>query len=116
MSKKMVEALSDRERACLEHFRQAQELKVTFSQYCRERNLSVHQCYWIRRSLVRKGAMAGESKVAKGRRGGFVPVRIGPAAAAEMACRIRHPSGWVIECGSVPQPQWLSALMSGSST
>lgn len=116
MSNKLVKALSDRERECLEHFRQAKELKVTFAQYCRERNLSVHQCYWIRRSLVRKGAMAEQPKEARGQRAGFVPVRIAPGVATETACRIRHPSGWVIECGSVPQPQWLSALMSGAST
>ena len=116
MSKAMVKDLGEQERACLEHLRQAQELGLTFSQYCRERDLRIHQWYWIKRALTRKGVITGRRKAEANRSARFVPVRIAPAAAVEMACRIRHPSGWVIECGSVPQPQWLSALMSGTST
>ncbi|MGH8746651.1 MAG: IS66 family insertion sequence element accessory protein TnpA, partial [Burkholderiales bacterium] len=98
-----------------EHLRQAQELGVSFSQYCRERDLRFHQWYWIKRVLMRKGVIAGQPKVEKDRPVGFVPVRIAPAAAGP-ACRISHASGWVIECGILPQTQWLSALMSGVST
>lgn len=116
MSEKTVKNLSEQERTCLEHLRQAQELGLTFSKYCRERDLRIHQWYWIKRALTRKGVITGRRKVVTKRPAGFVPVRIAPAAAVGTACRIRHPSGWVIECGSVPQPQWLSALMSGTST
>jgi hypothetical protein len=116
MAKAMVKDLSEQERACLEHLRQAQALGLTFSEYCRERDLRIHQWYWIKRALSRKGVITGRRKAEAKRTAGFVPVRIAPAATAEAACRIRHPSGWVIECGSVPQPQWLSALMLGTST
>jgi len=50
---------------------------------------------------------------------GFAPVRVAPAAAtmtttaAPAGCRIRHPSGWTIECAGYPEVSWLSALMSG---
>lgn len=43
MSKEIIDALSERERACLEHLRQAQELGVTFSQYCRDRDLPMNR-------------------------------------------------------------------------
>ena len=116
MSKEMVKTLSERERACLDHLRRAQELGVTFSQYCRERDLPMNRWYWYKRSLIRKGVIAQRPEIKKVRPAGFVPVRIAPAAAAGGACRISHPSGWVIECSSFPQTQWLSALMSGVST
>ena len=37
-----------------------------------------------------------------------------PRAAATV-CRIRHPSGWTIECASFPEVSWMSALMSGAA-
>jgi hypothetical protein len=41
-------------------------------------------------------------------------VRIAPSAT--VVCRMIHPSGWIIECGSLPQVQWLTALLSGART
>ena len=47
----------------------------------------------------------------------FVQVRVQDALGeAELAvrgpvCRLHHPSGWLIECGMWPQPQWLLQLM-----
>lgn len=115
MSEKTVKNLSERERACLEHLRQAQELGVSFSQYCRERDLPMNQLYWVKRCLIRQGVIGGRPKAQADRAAGFVPVRIAPSASAGTACRISHPTGWVIECASFPQTQWLSALMSGVS-
>ena len=37
MSRANVENLTERERACLEHLRQAQELGLSFAEYCRQR-------------------------------------------------------------------------------
>ena len=116
MSNEIAETLSERERACLEHLHRAQELGVTFSQYCRDRGLPMNRWYWHKRSLIRKGVIVRGGAMKKVPRAGFVPVRVMPAVSAGAACRISHVSGWVIECGSVPQPQWLSALLSGSST
>jgi hypothetical protein len=119
MSQAKVE-LSEKERACLEHLRQAREQGKSFSQYCREQDLSHNQWYWVKRELVRKGVIAGKGKEngnAKGqgaKPAGFVPVRLSPPAAA-VVCRVSHPSGWVMECGSFPQAQWLAALLSGEA-
>jgi hypothetical protein len=106
MAKWNLEALNERDRACLGHLEQAKKLGVSFSRYCREKDLSLHQWAWIKRVLVRKGE---EPKSVVG----FAPVRVVPAAAATLGCRIRHPSGWTIECAGYPEVSWLSALMSG---
>jgi hypothetical protein len=120
MSERNLGALSERERACLTHLRQARELGVSFSQYCREKNLKMNQWTWIKRVLVRKGAIDGSRRAGKTKPAGFVPVRIAPAAAAAATtttvCRIRHPSGWTIECASFPEASWMSALMSGEAS
>ena len=34
---------------------------------------------------------------------------------ATTVCRIRHPSGWMIECASYPDVSWVSAVMSGEA-
>lgn len=119
MSERNLEALSERERACLGHLRQAKELGVSFSRYCRENDLKFHQWTWVKRGLVRKGVIDGRRQSGKDKPTGFVPVRIAPAAAVAAAtttvCRIRHPSGWMIECGSYPEASWMSALISGES-
>lgn len=112
MSEAIVEDLSEKERACLAHHRQAQALGMGFAQYCRERDLKVNQWYWIRTGLIRRGIIAGPGKAEAGKPAGFAPVHIAPSASGTIACRIRHPSGWVIECDSVPQAQWLSDLIS----
>ena len=121
MSEASIERLSERERACLEHVRQAQELGLSFSEYCRQKDLKFNQWYWIKRGLMRKGVIAGPAKARKAgvskpkpKIPGFAPVRIAPQASEVTACRVRHPSGWVIECASYPPAQWLSALVSGA--
>jgi len=112
MSKAIVDVLSEKERACLEHDRRAQALGMSFAEYCRERDLKVNQWYWVRSGLMRKGVLAGHAKAEAGKPAGFAPIQVTPQVHETTACRIRHPSGWVIECGSVPQAQWLSDLMS----
>jgi len=121
MSERNVGTLNERERACLAHLRQATEMGVSFSQYCRERDLKFHQWMWVKRGLFRKGVIERAGRTAKGKSAGFAPVRIVPAAAtmpttaAATVCRIRHPSGWTIECASFPEASWMSALLSGEA-
>ena len=112
MSEAIVDDLSEKERACLAHHRQAQALGISFAEYCRERDLKVNQWYWIRTGLIRRGIISGHGKTEAGKPAGFAPVHITPSASWTTACRIRHPAGWVIECDSFPQAQWLSDLMS----
>ena len=124
MPKWNLEALNERERACLGHLEQAKRLGVSFSRYCREEELSLHQWAWVKRVLVRKGVISERRRVElKAVVGfavvGFAPVHVAPAAATmttpavARGCRIRHPSGWTIECAGYPEVSWLSALMSG---
>jgi hypothetical protein len=120
MSKRTLEALNDRERACLAHLEEAKRLGLTFSGYCREKELSMNQWTWIKRALVRKGVIAGPRRPKKTKSAAFVPVHIAPVATVTpptgaMVCRIRHPSGWMIECASYPEVSWMSAVMSGEA-
>jgi hypothetical protein len=123
MSKWNLEALNERERACLGHLEQAKKLGVSFSRYCREKDLSLGQWAWVKRVLVRKGVILerGRMKGSQAKAVGFAPVRVAPAATtitttvAATGCRIRHPSGWTIECSGYPEVSWLSALMSGAA-
>ena len=123
MPKWNLEALNERERACLGHLEQAKKLGVSFSRYCREKELSLHQWAWVKRVLVRKGVVSERRRMegSKAKAVGFAPVRIAPAVATitttavATGCRIRHPSGWTIECASYPEVSWLSALMSGAA-
>jgi hypothetical protein len=114
MSEAIVDALSEKERAYLEHLQQAQKLEVSFAQYCRQKGLARKPWYWVRHGLVRKGVIAGRRQVQAEKPVGFVPVRIAPSAT--VVCRVIHPSGWIIECDSLPQVQWLTALLSGART
>jgi hypothetical protein len=113
MTQRNPEALSERERACLAHLEEAKKLGVSFSQYCRDRQISMHQWTWIKRALVRKGVIGRRGRADRSKAAGFVPVRVAPPAAGMPACRIRHPAGWTIKCASYPEVAWMSALMSG---
>jgi hypothetical protein len=113
MAEAKVEKLSEKERAYLEHVAQAQKLGVSFAQYCRQQGLPIKPWYWVRHRLVRKGVVCGRGQVKAQKPAGFVPVHIAPSTGA--VCRISHPTGWVIECGSLPQAQWLTALLSGAA-
>jgi hypothetical protein len=115
----MAEKLSEREQKCLEHVKQAQELGVSFSEFCRSFDLNANTWYSIRRGLVRKGVIDGRpkgdepepAKAAPVASAGFTEVRIDSSLAAPaVMCRIRHPNGWVIECASWPEASWMSAL------
>ena len=122
MPKWNLEALNERERAYLGHLEQAKKLGVSFSRYCREKELSLHQWAWVKRVLVRKGVISERRRV-EGPKAvvGFAAVRVAPAAAtitttaAVTGCRIRHPSGWTIECAGYPEVAWLSAWLSGEA-
>ncbi len=120
MSKRTLEALNDRERACLAHLEEAKRLGLTFSGYCREKELSMNQWTWIKRALVRKGVIAGPRRPKKTKSAAFVPVHIAPVATVTpptgaMVCRIRHPSGWMLVCACYPEVSWMSAVMSGEA-
>lgn len=120
-----TEALSERERAYLEHVKQAGELGVSLSEYCKTFELNVHEWYAVKRELVRRGVLPGragktEAEEREGSGEGcsaFIPVHIAPPTASlpQVACRIRHPQGWVFECMTMPEASWVAALVEEDS-
>jgi hypothetical protein len=116
-----TEGLSERERAYLEHMRQARELKVGLAEYCRTFDLDVREWYAVKRELVRRGVLpgrGGKSEAEEDEDGGaepsaFIPVRIGPSSSprSQVLCRIRHPHGWVFELLEMPAASWVAALV-----
>jgi hypothetical protein len=114
MSERAVDGLNERELACLAHLEEAKKLGLNFSRYCREKHLSFHQWAWIKRVLVRKGVISERRQAEASKVASFVSVRVAAPVAAT-ACRIRHPSGWMIECSSYPDASWVLALMSGAA-
>ena len=121
------EKLTERERECLKHFRQAREGGVSFAEYCRSSGLKASEWHSVRHGMVVKGLMppgpgqGGEAKKKPSRkkRARFIPVRLETSgvtvASATPACRVRHPSGCVIECVSWPDPSWIMGVLGAQS-
>jgi hypothetical protein len=116
------EQLTERERRVLEHLRRAEELKLGLAQYARETGVAANELYSGKQSLVRKGVIPGRVRVDEREdeemaAGGFVAVHVAPrfGGGGTPACQIRHPSGVVVECSSLPPAGWVAALLSGAS-
>lgn len=111
--------LTRREREYLDHLRQAQGQQLTLAQYCRARGLRAQRLYSVSAKLVRKGYVEhrrrAESASMPAVPGQFVAVRVAAPtpSSAGAGCRLRHPSGWTIECADLPQASWLRALVQG---
>jgi hypothetical protein len=112
------EDLTAGEQRYLEHARAAESQGVSLLQYYRTSGLSVHTLYNVRQGLIRKGVLKRSRARKRAKKSdAFVAVRVaaGSTGTSGSTCQLRHPSGWVIECGSLPDTRWLSALMSGES-
>lgn len=113
------------ERRFLEHARRAQRERLPLSKYCRANGLSPYALYSMRRQLREKGILAPKStpsaapeQAAAGPLANrFVAVRVAeaqqgaPESPAGMVCRVRHASGWLIECGAWPPSSWLREIV-----
>lgn len=107
------------ERRYLERVREAQSEGVSLRDYYLAHGLSLRMLSRVQRQLSDKGMVPPPSSavVEAGTSGKLIEVRIGECAgragvpAAGPVCRLRHPSGWVIECGMWPDPRWVSGLM-----
>jgi hypothetical protein len=112
--------LTGGERRYLEHMRRAQSQGMGLSEYCRSVGLNPFSLYSMRRQMRRKGVLAAAAKSSRRSSvpGRFVAVRVAESAAAGsspgMVCRLRHVSGWVIECGAWPQAAWLAECIRGA--
>ena len=133
MSELMLEKLNEAERVCVDHLRQAQVLGVSLAEYCRSFDLDLSKWYRVKQALTRKGitvtatsVAAAEVRtvdpVAEEKAAPFARVQIAAAPApavlapsavgmVAVACRIVHPSGWIIECATLPQASWLAAVL-----
>jgi hypothetical protein len=116
----MSATVAQREAAYLEHLQGAKALGISLSEYCRRNDLRVEEWYQVRRQMVQKGLMTRTQGGGRRNRSrppvtAFAPVRLtaAPPAAAATPCLIRHPSGWMIECTSLPAASWLNALVVG---
>ncbi len=101
----------------MERMQEAQKEGVSLPDYYRAHGLSMAMLYKVRRQLVQRGIVPPtQPQLASGPEK-FVQVRVQESlGGAELTvrgpvCRLRHPSGWLIECGAWPQPQWLLQLM-----
>jgi len=94
-----------------EHAQLAQSQGKSVVEYCRQTGLSVHALYSARRELKEKGVLAGSPKRRPVRKklGKFIAVSVAESVPAAV-CRVRHPSGWVIECACWPDPKWMQGL------
>src|SRR5215469_18140032 len=109
------EDLTAAEQQYLERAKAAEGEGMSLAQYYRAKGLSVYSLYNVRRRLIQKGVVArGRAawSTARSKTEAFVAVRVvKPAeAGSSSVCRLKHPSGWVIECASWPEPSWMAAL------
>ncbi len=116
----MSRIVTEREAAYLQHLQRAKSLGIALSEYCRRNDLRVKEWYQVRRDMVQKGVMSrtqgsGRRNALRPSATAFVALRLAttPPATSTTACSIRHPSGWMIECASVPPASWLNALVGG---
>lgn len=89
------------------HAERAHSQGQTVAEYCRQIGVSPHVLYGARRQMRKMGLLEGSHKrrPASEKPGQFIAVSVvEPAPAVGVACRMRHPSGWMIECGSWPDP------------
>jgi len=110
----------------LGHIRAASERGQALSRYAAAQGLSAAAMYqaksllmksgaWPRAARPRSAARVESSAAVRGRStaADFVPVQI--LAATPASCRLRHVSGWLIECDALPSAQWLQSLVQGGA-
>lgn len=124
----MDQELTEHQRWCLEHIRQARALKTPLTEYARSHGLSVRMLYDATVQLKTKGLIAGPVKafplakrrpeaVAPKERSPFVAVRIqtAPAQTGDFlpVLRLNHVAGHVLEFGSWPPAEVMTTILAG---
>lgn len=107
----MRKELTERQRYWLKHIDRAAERGDTLKAYAQRRGLSVGAMYQAKSELKRLGALPSPPKQAVVV-SDFVPAQIEPVRSVTR-CRLRHWSGWELECEEWPDPRWLRAVMEG---
>lgn len=112
--------LTAREQAYFDHVARAKEQGIPLKEYCEKLGINVRGLYAVRRVLMLKGflprVLAPRNAAGKkAKPGKFVGVRVAAGdTGAEAVFRVRHPSGWTVECGRFPEAAWVVALMEGA--
>ena len=117
---KTATQMTEKQRLAVEAMEGARSEGVSLSDYAKARGLAIRELYDAIAGLRRKGLLAQAAK--RKRRSKFVAVRVAPERALSVAstamnipvCRVVQP-GRVIECLQWPPPNWLAALLSGST-
>ena len=116
-----TDKLTERERECLKHIRQARESGVSFAQYCRSIGLIANEWHAVRHGMVKKrllppGQGCRPKRVRHVRKHGpFIPVRVessngaGIGTAWPAECVIRPDC--IIECANWPELNWMKGLL-----
>ena len=108
-----IDNLSEREQQWLEHLKRAEELDTNLREYAEAYDLDVKDLYYGKRQLTKKGVL-GEEVGKDVAAGDFVAVRLA-SPANEVVLRLRHPSGWELECRDWPCADWLSSVLGGAT-
>ena len=118
MSEQKQAELTLGERRYLERVREAQSEGVSLKDYYLAHGLSLRMLSRVQRQLSDRGIEPSPSSAVAqaGTAGKLIEVRVSDSVgsalpAAGPVCRLRHPSGWLIECGMWPDPRWVSGLM-----
>jgi len=120
--------LTERERQYLEHVRHTKERGISLTEYCAALGIKPRALYSTRRDMVRKGmlprvrpsSLDGRDTRRKKAPSKFAAVRVTSGSASSrgdgaVLCRVRHPSGCVLELGQWPEAAWMSEVLEGRS-
>jgi hypothetical protein len=112
--------LTPSEQRWLRHLRRAEKQGVTLVDYARSAGVKVGSLYEARHTIARKGVqMRGAFSENSPRTSAeFITVQVEPSpvpAAGEPRCRLRHPSGWVLECTDWPTAAWVAQILGGGA-
>ena len=108
----MRSELTERQRYWCEHVRRAQACGESLAAYARARGISVGSLYNASSLLSRCGN--GKMVPMRVDAAPFVCVQLEPSATAGAVCRLRHVSGWELQCERLPDAQWLRVLVQGN--
>ena len=117
MNHKTRKELTLGQRRLMERMQEAQNDGLSLTDYYRAHGLSMAMLSKVRRQLVQIGIVPPTRPQLGSGADNFVQVRVQESAAgAELSarcpvCRLRHPNGWLNECGIWPHPQWLLQLI-----
>lgn len=103
-------ALTDHEQQCLSHLNRARQQGMSLRAYADDQGLKVGSLYQTKSQLKKKGLLDAPVGV----EGDFLAVDVASARGPAML-RLRHPSGWELECATWPPVDWLQQVLCSSA-